>query len=626
MFSLSAESREVASEMSGNELPNFSSQRFNLEPEVQIVFSRCGAGINPPHVTSPNMDPNFVVVFAVGGLAVGVFATWLLMRSQRSAGEALLRSEFGGQLSVLQTTLEERSQRLEESASNAVRYEQAYHDTHAAFESEAGGRMIAEQSVKHLEKDLAFQALQIGQLGSELELERKKVSASQTELQTLSAARAKAEEAVTEVPKLQNRLDAAVQSLAASQSEASVLRVLNAELETTIAKERKLSEEKLGLLSEAQTTLSDAFKALSAEALNTNNQAFVQLAKETLEKYQEGAKGDLEKRQQAIDQLVKPVRESLEKVDSKIQQIEKDRVGAYEGLTEQVRGLMENQSRLHQVTGNLVQALGTPRVRGRWGEIQLKRVAELAGMLDHCDFFEQQSVSTEDGRLRPDLIVRIPGGRNIVVDAKAPLAAYLEAIEEADESLRRIKLIDHARMIRDHMTSLSKKAYWDQFENSPEFVILFLPNETFFSAALQVDPSLIESGVEQRVILATPTTLITLLKAVSFGWRQERLAENAKQIAELGKDLYKRISDMTGHISDVGQRLGKAVESYNKAVGSLETRVMVSARRFRDLHVGTEQEEIEPMVQIDAIPRGMVLPEAPLLPVLPSEVRPGELN
>lgn len=546
---------------------------------------------------------------------------WLFMRAQGVAKESLARSELGGQILAAEAALDERTRRLEASMADAARYEQAYHEAQTALQSESGRRMTGEQSIKHLEEDLVFRSQQIEQLEAAVEGERNRVRGLHVELQALSAARAKAEEATTEIPKMQARLAAALQSLEASQGEASNLRVQNAELQTTIAKERKISEEKLGLLAEAQTTLSDAFKALSAEALNTNNQAFVQLARETLEKYQEGARGDLEKRQQAIDQMVKPVRESLEKVDSKIQQIEKERVGAYEGLTEQVRGLMDNQARLHQVTGNLVQALGTPRVRGRWGEIQLKRVVELAGMLDHCDFFEQQQVSTDDGNRRPDLLVRLPGGRGIVVDAKAPLSAYLEAIEESDETLRRVKLMDHARLIRDHMSALSKKLYWDQFKESPEFVILFLPNETIFSAALQVDPSLIENGVEQRVILATPTTLITLLKAVSFGWRQERLAENAKQIAELGKDLYKRISDMTGHISDVGQKLGKAVESYNKAIGSLETRVMVSARRFRDLHVGTEQEEIEQLVPVDTTPRGMMLPAASLQPLPTPDTR-----
>jgi DNA recombination protein RmuC len=387
------------------------------------------------------------------------------------------------------------------------------------------------------------------------------------------------------------------------------LRAREAELSTQLSEERRSSAEKLAMLEEARQSLQDSFKALSADALSRNNQSFLELARSTLEKYQEGAKGELDKRQQAIQELVAPVKTTLEKFEQQVQTVEKNRVEAYATLTEQVKSLALSQGQLKQETANLVKALRAPQTRGRWGELQLKRVVEMAGMLDHCDFFEQESVGTEDGQLRPDLVVKLPGGKNIVVDAKAPLAGYLDALEAQDDATRKQKLQDHARHVREHLVKLGRKSYWEQFQPSPEFVVLFLPGEMFYSAALEVEPTLIEAGVEQKVILATPTTLIALLRAVAYGWKQEALTDNAREISALGKELYERLAVLAEHWGDMGKHLGNAVGAYNKSLASLESRVLVSARKFRDLKAVPDGRELRELSALEVAPRSAQAPE-----------------
>ena len=377
-------------------------------------------------------------------------------------------------------------------------------------------------------------------------------------------------------------------------------------LEVRHVSDQKNAEEKLALLEQARDQLKESFQALSSEALSKNNESFLNLAKTTLEKYQEGAKGDLDKRQEAINKTVEPVGIALKTFNERVEKIEERRTQTDASLKQQLQQLAESQVQLNKTTGSLVQALRAPQVRGQWGEMQLRRTVEMAGMINYCDFEEQASVETSDGqRQRPDMIIRLPNERVVVVDSKVPLAAYLDALQSEDPDHQKERMVAHARHIRDHIKALSAKSYWTQFDNTPEFVVLFIPNETIFSAALEQDPQLIEQGVLNKVILATPTTLIALLKAIAYGWQQEAIAREAKEIAALGKELYERVSVVTGHFTKLGKSLDQSVGCYNKAVSSLESRLLVTAKKFDALDSASP----DPLPEPSLIEKQALLPK-----------------
>jgi DNA recombination protein RmuC len=386
------------------------------------------------------------------------------------------------------------------------------------------------------------------------------------------------------------------------------LAATRARLEAELAAERRASSDKLTLLKDAEEKLRDAFSALSSDALRKNNQSFLDLAKTSLAEFQQTARMDLDGRQKAIEDLVQPLKDSLTKVDGKLQEVEKNRVGTASALTEQLRSLHQAQHSLQVETGRLVQALRSPNVRGQWGELQLRRVVEAAGMLEYCDFDLKESVDADGTRLTPDMIVRLPGGRNVVVDAKVPSSAYLDAMETDDEAVRNGKLRDHARQVRDHVVRLGNKTYWQHFQPAPDLVIMFVPGETLLSVALQRDPALLEFSLGRGVMLASPLTLMALLRAVAFGWQQEKVARNAHEISDLGRQLYDRIRVMAEHFEEVARGLTRSVEAYNKAVGSLESRVLVTARRLKEKGISAP-EELPELEVIDQTARSLGAPE-----------------
>jgi DNA recombination protein RmuC len=369
----------------------------------------------------------------------------------------------------------------------------------------------------------------------------------------------------------------------------------------------RLDADRIALLEQSEGRLSRAFDTLAGETLRSNSEMFLKLARETLSRDQAIAQGSLKERETAIAQLIEPIRVALQKTEAQVESLERERRDAFSTLRTQIETLANGQTQLQRETRNLVTALRRPEVRGRWGELTLRRLVELAGMAEHCDFTEQVQVASDEGSLRPDMVVHMPESRNLVVDVKAPLDAYLEALEAVTDETRQIAMKRHGQQVETRVRQLASKSYWTQFEHSPEFVVLFLPGDQFLSAALAEKPDLLETALKQNVILATPSTLIALLKTVAYGWRQAAVAENAAEIRELGQELYKRLGTFTAHLGKVGQRLGAAVEAYNSAVGSLERQVMPQARRFPELGV-TPDAPLAQLEQVDHLARTISVP------------------
>lgn len=416
----------------------------------------------------------------------------------------------------------------------------------------------------------------------------------------LAAARARlsmSDSAISElrssIAEKEARIETLRASLEAAQHDKAVTK-------TRLDEAMKSMEEERRLLASAEAKLTTTFQALSGESLKSNNRAFLELAKESLGIVLSDAKGELTKKEESIKNIVKPLEEALFKYEAQIGELERSRISAYANLENQIRTLVSSEAQLQKETGNLVSALRRPEVRGRWGEVTLKRVVELAGLSEHCDYTEQVSVETDEGRLRPDMVVHLPNDREIVIDSKVSLDAYLDAVACQDQEKRQGLIAKHAQQVKRHMKTLSEKGYWEQFPKAPEFVVMFMPGESFLAAALDIDGALIEQGMETRVIIATPTTLIALLRAIAFGWRQERLAKNSQQIAALGKEIYDRFQPFIEHMNRLGLNISQAVGSFNKMAMSLERRVMVSVRKFKELGASGDKDlpEIEQVEQI----------------------------
>jgi DNA recombination protein RmuC len=451
---------------------------------------------------------------------------------------------------------------------------------------------------------IAFLAFAVGGVLAWLAAVSRERATAGEGIRQLEAARAAAESAAGE---LRKQIAALQAEMAAIRSQLQEEQSARTAAQTALEKTQENLNEQKKLIEEAKTRLTDAFQALASQALDESNRKFLDLAGSKFETLQEKASGDLAQRQTAIAGLVDPLKIALNKFQEQISQVESSRQKAYGELTAQVQQLTESSQLLRQETGSLVTSLRQPQIKGKWGELLLRRAVELAGMVPHCDFTEQPSVDTEEGRLRPDMIVHLPGERQIVVDAKVPLHAFLKALGCRNQDEYHAAMTEHAQLVRTHVAQLSSKKYWQQFASSPEFVVLFLPAESYFSAALEKDHELIEDAMDKGVVLASPTTLLALLKAVAYGWNQQKTAEDAQQIAELGKDLHERVVTFLNHLNEIGANLERANKAFNKAVASAESRLVPGARKFKTL-AAPSAEELPAIEPIETAPRQLVVP------------------
>lgn len=551
------------------------------------------------------MGIELVILGFIIGVCVGMGAFWLIWRRKVEQYTEIARNKIASETAVLLQKLAHGEEKADDLRKSVDAQNSENDILREKLRSEIERRSSAEEITKRIPELVSDREKKEQEINSLL----KEKDQLQYDWRNEAARRSAAVALANRIPELTADLQATRVEIQSFQEERARLHTKIAELNNSLENEKKNASEKLAIIDEAQQKLLNAFKALSADALTRNNQLFLTLAEETFKNLQNTSTKDIDMRRKAIDEIVGPLSISLEKMEAVVRDIEKSRIEGFTAISEQLKAVATSQTALQNETGNLRKALRAPTVRGRWGEIQLKRVVEIAGMLNHCDFNEQSTVESDEGdKFRPDMIVRLPGKKVVVVDSKVPLEAYLDAMESADDAVKIEKLKLHAAQIRAQINLLSSKSYWAQFQETPEFVVLFLPGESIFSAALEQDPQLLEDAALDRVILATPTTLITLLKTVAYGWRQEMIAEQVQNISSLGRTLYERIFNLARYFDNLRKGLDHAVEAYNSAVGCLESRVLVTARRFKALGVGLD-DEITTLEPIDTVLRQVDSPE-----------------